>query len=334
MEPLISVIVPAYNAQKYVERCVKALLNQTYKNLEIVLVDDGSKDGTYELCKKMEALSDKVIACTKPNGGAASARNFGLSRIRGEYVAYMDVDDTVLEDYIAYLYQLIKKYDADVAMCDCYKMSTKETMPTNFSEGEVHVFNQTEAVGSLFYRTGVTGYPVLKLWKAQIIQNGLFPEDMLYGEDFVYVYEMLKRCSKVVYGEKVTYIYYQNTDSVNRHTNYPQLVHSWNVFSQELLQDITEKYPALEKAVIAKNYILAIDFYNRIDKRNDKENLRKRLREYIKKYGKAVYRDNNCKKLNRILGAFGSVSPCFLLFLCRRFYDVKRIFHFEVRKSV
>ena len=334
MEPLISIIVPAYNAERYVERCVQALLGQTYQNLEIILVDDGSLDGTYQLCQKQEQQSDKVKAYTKPNGGAASARNYGLGRIHGAYVAYMDADDTVMEDYIEYLYQLIQQHDADVAMCDCYKMGTKEKKPTNFPEGPVHLFNQTEAVGSLFYRTGVTGYPVLKLWKTQIIQGGQFPEDMLYGEDFVYVYEMLKKCKKVVYGEKVTYIYYQNADSVNRHTNYPQLVHSWDVFSTRIAQDIAENYPSLEKAAIAKNYILAVDFYNRIDKGNDKESLRSRLKQYIRKYGKAVCRDGNCKKLNRILGAIGSVSPCFLLFLCRRFYDIKRIFRFEVRKSV
>lgn len=334
MEPLISVIVPAYNAEKYVERCVETLVNQTYQNLEIFLVDDGSKDETYALCQKMEARYEKVVALTKRNGGAASARNCGLSEIHGEYVAYMDADDIVLEDYVSYLYHLIQKYDADVAMCDCYKMNVQESMPEHFAEKDVHVFNREEAVANLFYRKGVTGYPVLKLWKTEVVKDGLFPEDMLYGEDFVYVYEMLKRCSKIVYGEKVTYIYYQNADSVNRHVNYPQLVHSWNVFSDTLLTDVRKEYPALEKAVVAKNYILAIDFYNRIDGSCDEEQLRIRLIQYIKKYGRLVSRDSDCKRLNRILGMLGSISPKGLLFLCRRFYDVKRIFHFEVRKSV
>lgn len=334
MDPLISVIVPAYNGEKYVERCVSALLGQTYQNLEIVLVDDGSADKTFELCKRLEQQSDQVKAYTKKNGGAASARNFGLGKSRGEYIAYMDVDDMVFEDYIQYLYRLLQKYDADVAMCDCYKMGAEEKLPRHFPEGEIHLMNQAEAVESLFYRKGVTGYPVLKLWKKEIIQDGLFPEDMLYGEDFIFVYEMLKRCNRVVYGEKVTYIYYQNSGSVNRNVNYMQLVHSWDIFSRRVMGDITARYPSLENAAIAKNYILAIDFFNRTDKKNDEMKLRSQLGQYVKRYGSRVCRDENCKRLNRILGAIGGFSPWLLFYLCRRFYDIKRIFHFEVRKSV
>lgn len=334
MEPLISVIVPIYNGEKYVNRCVYTLLQQTYHNLEIILVDDGSKDQTYVRCKQLEQKSEKIKVYTKTNGGAASARNFGLKRIHGEFVAYMDVDDIVMNDYIEYLYHILTKYDADVAMCDCYKMSVREKQPQRFKVGKVTLFSQTEAIENLFYRKGITAYPVLKLWKKEVIQEGEFPEHMLYGEDFVYVYEMLKKCNRVAYGEKVAYIYFQNSDSINHNTNYQQLVHSWKIFSSELFNDVKRVYPVAVKAAISKNYILAIDFYNRIDRHNDKQGLRTILAKYIKEHGKMVLKDANCKLLNRILGAIGGCSPVFLCFLCRRFYDIKKIFRFEVRKSV
>lgn len=334
MRPLVSVIIPAYNCEAYIERTVESLRNQTYDNLEMIIVDDGSKDGTAQLCARLEQMDSRIHFFSKENGGAASARNYGMKQASGEYIAFVDADDEVLLSYIEYMYELLQKYTASVAMCSCYKMRTDETIPRFPQDSIEKVMNPTDALFSLFYRKEVTAYPVLKLWKRDILLEAEFPEDMLYGEDFVFVYKMLQKCEKIVYGSKILYIYYQNQNSINHNVNYAQLVHSWEVFTSTIFKDVKEKYPELMDAARSKNYILAIDYYNRIFKMNDECELRKRLLRYIKESGFGVSRDINCKSLNRILGILGGIWPAGLCFLCRRFNDLKAILKFEVRHSV
>lgn len=117
MEPLISVIIPIYKAEKYIENCVKSVLNQTYRNLEILLIDDGSPDKSGEICDKL-AISDKRITVIhKKNGGAATARNVGLEQMKGQYVAFVDADDYMEENYLETLYGVLKKHGAQVSIC-------------------------------------------------------------------------------------------------------------------------------------------------------------------------------------------------------------------------
>ncbi len=334
MDSLISIIVPAYNAEKYLERCVQALLKQSYQNIEIVIVNDGSTDSTGMFCGRLAQMSDKIKFYTKENGGAASARNYGLRKAQGEYITFVDADDIVFEDYIEYMYRLLTDCDADVSMCSCYKMNPEETMPQDFQDGKIYSFNQEDAIKNLFYRKGITGYPYLKLWRREIVQSGIFPEDMLYGEDFVFVYEMLKRCSKVVYGEHISYIYYQNPGSVDHNVNFPQMIHSWNVYTDQIADDVRKNYPALEKALIVKNYIAAINTHNRIHRIRNAEQFKKELKVYIKIHGIEVFRDQESKLSNRVLGLLGGLSPRFLFCLVRVFFCAKKIFHIELRKAV
>lgn len=115
--PLISVIVPVYQVKDYIDECMESLLAQTYKNLEIILVDDGSTDGSGEMCDKYASLDERVCVIHQENQGLSGARNAGINISHGEYVAFVDSDDVVLPDYIMILYVILNKYQTDIAVC-------------------------------------------------------------------------------------------------------------------------------------------------------------------------------------------------------------------------
>lgn len=140
--PVVSIIVPVYQVKDYIGECVESLLAQTYRNLEILLVDDGSTDGSGELCDKYAAEDDRVRVVHQENQGLSAARNAGLDLARGEYVAFVDSDDVVLPSYIEQLYGLIRKYQADITAC-AYKKCKVEEMKLfrNEQTNEVNVRN-------------------------------------------------------------------------------------------------------------------------------------------------------------------------------------------------
>ena len=118
MDELISVIVPVYNAEKYIEHCIQSLLEQTYKNFELILVNDGSKDRSLELCKAFAEKDRRVKVYDRQNGGASAARNTGLERMEGQYVVFVDSDDYVSKSYLENLYLAAKSSHYDIVQCN------------------------------------------------------------------------------------------------------------------------------------------------------------------------------------------------------------------------
>lgn len=145
-EPLISVIVPVYNVEKYVARCVYSILAQSYTNLEILLVDDGSTDSSGKCCDELGRNDTRVKIIHKENGGLSDARNIGMKAASGKYFAFVDSDDYIAEDYIAYLYGMIEKHHAQIAVCGYQKVyhsdeNTKNTMRNSMRIDEKHKYN-------------------------------------------------------------------------------------------------------------------------------------------------------------------------------------------------
>ena len=118
MEPLISVIIPIYKAEKYIEKCVRCVLAQSYRNLEVILVDDGSPDSSGAICDKLATEDCRIRVIHKENGGAATARNAGLDVMTGEYIAFVDADDYMELNYIETLYRTLKENNAQVSICN------------------------------------------------------------------------------------------------------------------------------------------------------------------------------------------------------------------------
>ena len=125
-EELISVIIPVYNVEKYIRFCLDSVINQTYKNLEIIIVDDGTKDSSGEIAEEYARKDSRIKVVHKENGGLSDARNVGLDIATGKYIAFLDSDDVISLDFYEYLYRLIKENDYDIAECEFLRISSDE----------------------------------------------------------------------------------------------------------------------------------------------------------------------------------------------------------------
>ena len=133
---LISIVVPVYNVEKYLDKCVKSIINQTYDYLQIILVDDGSKDNSGKLCDLWEQRDRRIITKHKDNGGLSDARNYGVKFAEGKYVMFVDSDDIISEYIVEYLMKLIYETNSDISICDplhCYRRKTLYLRKRNFT---------------------------------------------------------------------------------------------------------------------------------------------------------------------------------------------------------
>lgn len=335
VDELVSVIIPIYNGESYIKNITKAICNQTYDKLEIIVVDDGSKDDTLNLCKKYMGADERFKIYSQENSGASSARNYGIKKATGKYIAFVDVDDYIYPQYFEYLYSLLIEYNADMACCSYIKMRVDEKEQQFKNDNNVKEFNSKEAMLDLLYRRNITGYPYLKMYKKSIIENIEFPKGVAYGEDFVFTFWAIKQCEKVVYGTKILYIYYQNNNSsTHKMVDYSEYNNSWEIHKNEILEYARKENVELLNAAYAKLFILAIDYSCRIWNVQEEKRLKDELVMYISFADSIVLKNKQCKFLNRTLAFFSCINPTLMIQLCRIYNSMKEIFHFETRRSV
>ena len=148
--PLLTIIIPVYNTEKYLERCVESVRNQTYDNLEIILIDDGSTDASGGICDRLAEEDGRIVVLHKKNGGQSSARNMGLDIATGELIGFVDSDDYIVPDMYETLYNLMNEYEAEISCCNFEKRGLKGHEEYNSDVlDEVSVFSREESLKTL-----------------------------------------------------------------------------------------------------------------------------------------------------------------------------------------
>lgn len=334
-QPLISIIVPIFNGAQYIPGLVQMIKAQTYKNLEVLLIDDGSTDATAELCEQYVGKDASFVLLKKENGGASSARNYGLRKAHGDFIAFIDADDYIFPEYLEYLYNLLLKYNADLACCEYYKMWDTEKMPQFEKNTQEIVFQTSDALENLLYRKNLIGGSCLKLYKKNILKDTYFPEEIRYGEDMLFIWNVMKRCKSVAYGGQILYIYYQHTASVTHHsTDVAPYKKAWEAHMHGILEDVLQYDCKLLNAAQAKLFILAIDYACRIWKEKDAKVFRRELLAYMKSVDASVLKDNKSRSMNRILAFLSCINAAMLVRMCRIYIWIKQILKFETRHAV
>lgn len=215
LKPVISVIVSIYNVQAYVEKSVHSIRNQTYKNLEIILVDDGATDNSGKICDELATKDSRIKVIHKQNGGLSSARNEGVKIATGEYIAFVDGDDWIDEDMYEGMLDAILKHDADIAVCNYKEISKKGVRDT--STDEITVFEGRETLKVFIeedVRYQIQNAAWNKLYKRSLMGELRFPEGKLF-EDIVYTTKLLARSERMVYTNKAYYNYiFDRSDSI------------------------------------------------------------------------------------------------------------------------
>ncbi|OFI47922.1 hypothetical protein BG262_07985 [Floricoccus penangensis] len=277
----ISIIIPVYNAEKYIIRCIDSIQNQTYSNLEIIIVNDGSTDSSYELCKEKYSSDDRIILINQENKGVTAARNTGIENSTGDYIGFVDSDDWIEENMYVTMYDAIINNSADICACSAKRISKDGTIPIKLKD-ELY----TEPLKP--YMTFDLMYCYWnKLYKSNLIKNHEFI-DLKVGEDALNNLQIIKDTRKVVTISECLYNYFQNETSITKeglkdyHLSYIPLIESE-------CNEIVEKNPNLERyaqAMIQYCWLLPLDIAYTTQPSNDVE---KNLYSEVKKKGKSLF---------------------------------------------
>ena len=221
--PLISVIVPIYNVDKYLTRCINSIVSNTYTNLEILLINDGSTDNSLNICNSFLSKDSRIKIYSKKNGGLSSARNLGIDKSTGKYISFIDSDDYISENFYEYLYNLIQKYNGDVSYITMFKTNNetdlllKEEFKNNKVDEKIDILNKEEALErfhSFTYEYCLTSVvSVNKLYKKELFNNIYFPLNKLHEDEFT-TYRAIANANKIIYSNMPLYAYFQRSNSI------------------------------------------------------------------------------------------------------------------------
>ena len=209
---LISIIIPVYKVEKYLEKCIQSLINQTYENLQIILVDDGSPDNCGKICDEYAQKDHRIEVIHKSNGGLSDARNKGLEIAKGEYIGFIDSDDYIESDMYEVLYNLLKQYNADVSICNFYTVSQGKIAIKNAENG-IKEYNRIEILKEVLLDNNIQSYAWNKLYKKELFDEIKYPVGKKY-EDIGTTFYLLEKCNKVVVTGKPEYYYINRQDSI------------------------------------------------------------------------------------------------------------------------
>ena len=249
---LISIIIPVYNSESYLEKCIDSVLAQTYENIEVILVDDGSTDMSPIICDKYVQIDERVVVIHQPNQGQADARNNGIMSSRGQYLSFIDSDDFVEPDYIEYLWDLLNESGASISICGYafHYENRSNKMPTN--ETLRHYLSGEQALEELLYQKHFDAAPWAKLIDANIVKSNLFPRGRIF-EDFAVIPKWLLSAQKVIYGnaQKLFYLVRSN-GTMNRSFTLQRLDLIW---ATNLVFDLVlNECPELVKAMKVRRF--------------------------------------------------------------------------------
>ena len=198
MEPYkVSIIIPVYNVKKYLLRCLDSVANQSYRDLEVILVDDGSTDGSGEMCEEYASRDTRFQVIRQENRGQAAARNHAAKRATGEFIAFVDSDDYACGDYVEYLVRLQQKYNTDVVIARGGYAYEDRTLPNYPKEDADFLLTAEETLIKLNYNIGMGAMPWAKLFRRNLILSNPFPEGRIYEDLATNVIDCTKWTTKV-----------------------------------------------------------------------------------------------------------------------------------------
>lgn len=293
---LISVIIPVYNVERYLERCVKSVMDQTYKNLEIILVDDGSPDNSGKMCDELSKLDDRIVVYHKENGGLSDARNYGVERAKGKYIGFVDSDDYIHENMYAHLYEVIKKEDADVSECGVTRVYKNFNRPHYMGEDFCELLDSKRYLEEYLKIDKVYGSVWCKLIKKEVAEKLSFPVGKIY-EDLFYNYGLIQLDIKIAITNKSYYYYYIRKGSITteqfnrKHLSLLEILGKFRRY-------VEKNYPEFSNYAIVREVYGYLSILNQIIMLNDYKNNQdyKNIKGYLKTNFKNVIKMKEAPK--------------------------------------
>lgn len=304
--PLISVIIPVYNTEHYLERCLTSIAHQSYKNLEIICVNDGSTDRSLDLLQKFSSIDRRILVVDKNNEGVCSARNEGLRHSQGEYISFFDSDDWCHPDYFLTMMQFQEKTDADIVTVDFYETHGEDPLNKACDETDITYtqFDRQSAIQNNYVLSYVWG----RIFRSSIVKNHLFINELVPREDTAYNFKIVSEANdlKVACVHRKLYFYFQREGSLVRTgplENTRNLA-VWYIDRSKSCKDPVCKAVAIERAY---KTALAYRYYQRFNP--DKPAVRNRCTELFRLARNPLFGCNRIFLLRKIMYVLMEFCP-------------------------
>ena len=287
----VSVIIPVYNVEEYLKQCLDSVINQTYKNLEIILVDDGSFDNSGKICDEYALKDNRIKVIHKENGGLSDARNVGIKEATGEYITFIDSDDYTELDMIEYLYNVLIKFGCDISVCT-HKIIKNNKVKKSFNLKKDFKLSSYETVKRLLYNDGADTSAWAKLYKRDLFTGIEYPKGKLF-EDIATTYKLFIKSGEIAFGHLAKYNYkIRNTSIVRKGFTKAKLDLLDN--TDNAVKDILKFFPDLKEAALRRRVYARFSTLNQVlnfDKEN--KNIVEEIIDFIKKYSSKILIDKN-----------------------------------------
>ena len=308
---LVSVVIPVYNVEKYVEKCLDSVINQTYQNLEIIIVNDGSTDNSLSVCQKKKLSDSRIKLINKENGGLSSARNAGIECAQGEFICFIDSDDWIELDYIEVLLNGMENTNVDISVIQMIKVKDFNKIAfQSESQTKWDIFERETAMRELF-SSNLIGYSANnKLYRISLFKSIRYPEGMLM-EDKGTTYRLIDSSTKVAVNGSTKYHYYLRDNSILR-KDFNQKNFDSFIIHEEILNFMDEHYPSISPKVKSRYVYEAIRMMMRMIESNYTSKLDyTKCMDIVEKYQSEVLNDNKIsvklKFITKLLVKFPSL---------------------------
>ncbi len=273
---MISIIVPVYRAEKYLDNCIKSLLAQTYTDLEIILVDDGSPDGSGAICDAYAAKDSRIKVIHQQNGGLSAARNAGLAVASGEYIGFVDSDDTVEPDMFELLLHAVDGHQ--LAMCGARRVEEGKTLPPTASDAAVTVLDNAGLWEEIFGRLNNAAWN--KLYRADLIKDSNFPQGLIHGEDLLFHLTYLPSVQSGVVLEAVKYNYYIHQGSITKAASFSPKAFDEVTVKDRARELVKQHFPGLNQTALLYSFTARMNVCRKIYRYGRQNEYRQTLNEY------------------------------------------------------
>ncbi|MFV0249097.1 MAG: glycosyltransferase family 2 protein [Tenacibaculum sp.] len=248
---MVSIVIPVYNVENYLEKCLISVLNQTFKNIEVIIINDGSTDNSLKICKKFEKEDSRIVLINQENKGLSEARNRGIEKAINPYITFIDSDDWVENCYIETLYNSLLSNNADIAVAELnivYQKSKKKSKKKSKTkqgknDGKISVYNNFEALSELFIDNSIKNYACGKMYKTKLFKDIRYPKGV-YFEDVFTTYKLFYESKKIVKIDKILMHYVQRINSITsqNYKNIKKEIDLFNGFTGQLKFIMENKY--------------------------------------------------------------------------------------------
>lgn len=320
-EKKVSVIVPIYNSEEYLPMCIESILNQTYRNLEVVLVDDGSKDDSLRVCNEYAGLDDRIKVIHQENRGVSAARNQGLDHMVGDYFTFVDSDDALYPNAVEFLVRDIMEYAADMVSAVKTLVDSRGTARSPYDDGKIYVYEGKESLKRSLMYDRQTNSACAKLFAKEMFSDVRFAEGHSINEDGYFLFECYAKKPKVVQHNVSIYRYNIRENSNSRFGFSPKFF-DMIYFSDLKMQYIQENFPdlmELAKDMEVSTHLFFLEVLCRTNDKQYKNDQKNSIRIVRKRFFKYHPINKHEKKMAALVacGLYPIYKKAFRLKYCR-----------------